>query len=57
MENTLNQSVPTLQAGYAKLDITPSYQVGLGGYQRREPTFSGRCRTDLCHLHRSDRRG
>ena len=30
------QTLPTLQAGYAKVDITPDYPVGLGGYSNAE---------------------
>jgi len=36
MENTLSQAVPALRAGFAKLDITPDYPVGLSGYSNAE---------------------
>ena len=36
MENQQPQTNPTLLAGYAKIDITPDFSVGLGGYSNAE---------------------
>ena len=42
MENTQPQTPSSLQAGFAKVNITPDFSVGIGGYSNAETRRSER---------------